>query len=47
MEVNMFISENNVGEYVSPTARFFSVEDRNYSIDCELEGDFIQPKHGR
>lgn len=43
---NVSAGNNNVKEF-SPTAKFFSAENRNYSIDCELEENFLASKSGR
>ncbi|GHT93307.1 hypothetical protein FACS1894122_08330 [Alphaproteobacteria bacterium] len=40
-------AENNNVEGFSPTAKFFSAESRNYSIDCELEENFLESHTGR
>jgi hypothetical protein len=38
-------AENNGVKGFSPTAKFFDAENRNYSIDCELETNFLDRRH--
>jgi hypothetical protein len=37
-------AENNDAKGFSPTVKFFDAEIRNYSIDCELEEHFLNPR---
>ncbi len=36
---------NNTEGYTSPNAKFFSAENRSFSIDCNLEQNLLEAKN--